>query len=101
MHLIHCDTAPPILAFPDFHREFILDTDASDSGLGAVLSQIHDDGKEHVMAYASRSLSKAERNYSVTHRELLAVISHFRQYLLGVKFKLHTDHSLLDNQREN
>ena len=70
----------PILAFPDCSRMFILDTDASNQGIGAVLSQ------EHVVAYASRVLSKAERKYSVTRKELLAVVSflhHFRPYLLG------------------
>ncbi|KAL5509240.1 hypothetical protein EMCRGX_G004577 [Ephydatia muelleri] len=63
----------PILAFPDFTKMFILDTDASQSGVGAVLSQLHD-GQERVVAYASRVLSKAERQYSVTRKELLAVI---------------------------
>ena len=95
--LRHRLTTPPIIAFPDFTKEFILDTDASDSGLGTVLSQVHE-GKEHVIAYASKSLSKTERNYSVTRRELLAVViftAHFRQYLLGTKFKLRTDHNSL------
>ena len=77
---------------------FILDTDASNQGIGAVLSQEHDDGFEHVVAYASRALSKAERKYSVTRKELLAVVSfvhYFRPYLLGRRFKLRTDHSSL------
>lgn len=90
--------SPPILAFPDYSKEFILDTDASDTGVGAVLSQVHDDGSEHVVAYASRVLTKAERKYSVTRKELLAVvvfIDHFRQYLLGQSFLLRTDHSSL------
>ena len=76
----------PILAFPDCTREFILDTDANEQGIGAVLSQIHQDGREHVVAYASRVLSKLECKYSVTRKELLAVIvfiHHFRPYLLG------------------
>ena len=88
----------PILAFPDCSRMFILDTDASNQGIGAVLSQEHDDGLEHVVAYASRALSKAERKYSVTRKELLAVVSflhHFRPNLLGRRFKLRTDHSSL------
>ena len=88
----------PVLAFPDCTREFILDTDASEQGIGAVLSQVHLDGQEHVVAFASRVLSKAERKYSVTRKELLAVIvfiHHFRPYLLGRRFVLRTDHSSL------
>ena len=88
----------PVLAFPDCSRPFILDTDASDSGIGAVLSQVQDDGTERVIAYASRTLSKAERRYCVTRRELLAAvvfIRQFRSYLLGNKFTLRTDHGSL------
>ena len=88
----------PVLAFPDCSRPFILDTDASDSGIGAVLSQVQDDGTECVIAYASRTLSKAERRYCVTRRELLAAIvfiRQFRSYLLGNKFTLRTDHGSL------
>ena len=91
-------TAPPVLVFPDFSKEFLLDTDASDQGIGAVLSQIQSDGQERVVAYASRLLSKSERRYCVTRKELLAVVvflHHFRQYLLGQKFILRTDHSSL------
>ena len=78
-------------------NEHLLDTDASQEGIGAVLSQICD-GNEQVIAYASRTLSKAERKYSVTRKELLAVVvftNHFRPYLLGRNFALQTDHSSL------
>ena len=91
-------TTAPVLAFPDYSREFILDTDASDTGLGAVLSQIQDDGSERMISYASRVLSRAERRYCVTRRELLAVVTfvqHFRPYLLGREFLLCTDHGSL------
>jgi len=63
-----------------------------------VLSQEQDDGLEHVVAYASRALSTAERRYSATHKELLAVVvflHHFWLYLLGQRFRLRTDHHSL------
>ena len=88
----------PILGFPDLEKQFILDTDASDSGIGAGLSQKDEARVERVIAYASRVLSKAERRYCVTQRELLAVVTfvqHFRPYLLGRRFVLCTDHGLL------
>ena len=90
--------SPPILAFPDYQKPFILDTDASNLGIGAVLSQEQDDGQERVIAYGSRVLSKAERRYCVTHRELLAVVyflQHFQPYLLGRHFTLRSDHGSL------
>ena len=90
-------TEAPILAHPDFEKEFILDTDASDVAIAAVLSQ-KIDGKEHVIAYASKTLSKCERRYCVTRKELLAVVNyvkHFRHYLYGKRFTLRTDHGSL------
>ena len=96
--LRHRLVTSPILAFPDYTREFTLDTDASDTGIGAVLSQVQPDGTERVIAYASRTLTKPERRYCVTRRELLAVVTfihHFRQYLLGRRFSLRTDHGSL------
>ena len=87
-----------ILAFPDYTKPFILDTDACDTGLGAALSQVDDDCAERVVAYASSTLSRAERRYCVTRKELLGVttfIKHFRPYLLGRRFTLQTDHGSL------
>ena len=92
-----CLVSSPILALPDFNKPLILDTDASDTGIGAVLSQVVD-GKEQVISYACRILSSAERKYCVTRRELLALVifmQQFRPYLLGRHFKLRTDHGSL------
>jgi hypothetical protein len=91
-------TSSPVLAYPDYAKPFILDTDASNTGIGGVLSQVGEDGEERVIAYASCVLSKLERNYCVTWRELLAAVhltKHFRLFLLGQKFTLRTDHSSL------
>jgi len=66
-------TSAPVLGMPADTGIFLLDTDASNVGLGAVLSQVQGD-REVVMAYASRSLSNAERNYDTTKKELLAVM---------------------------
>ncbi|KAJ8348856.1 hypothetical protein SKAU_G00274450 [Synaphobranchus kaupii] len=90
-------TEAPVLAYPDTQRPFIVDTDASNTGVGAVLSQEDEDG-ERVVAYYSRALGKVERNYCVTRRELLAVVRalhHFRPYLQGSHFLLRTDHASL------
>lgn len=90
-------TMDPILAYPDFSKDFILTTDASDFAVGAVLSQ-GQIGKDHPIAYASRTLSKSEENYCTTEKELLAIIwavKHFRPYLYGRRFKLVTDHQPL------
>ena len=86
----------PVLAYPSFDRPFVLETDASIVGLGAVLSQPQDDGQLHPVAYASRSLSAAERNYAITELETLAVvwaINHFHFYLYGHSVKVLTDHT--------
>ena len=88
----------PVLAFPDFSLPFILDTDACASGLGAVLSQVSAEGLERPVAYISRSCTEAERNYTITKLELLAVVwacRVFRPYLLLQPFLLRTDHSSL------
>lgn len=87
----------PVLAYPDPKKPFILDTDASDVGIGAVLSQ-ECDGLERVVAYASRALTKQERKYATTKKELLSMVTftkHFKHYLLGREFLLRTDHNSL------
>ena len=88
----------PILAYPQFDKPFILQTDASDQGLGAVLVQKDSNGFERVISYASRSLIDREKGYSATEKEALAVVyatDYFRPYLLGKKFTVVTDHSAL------
>ena len=87
----------PVLSYPNEDDPFILDTDASNDSIGAVLSQVHD-GREVPLAFASNSLSKTQRNYCTTKRELLAVVVYtkkFRHYLYGGNFTLRTDHSSL------
>ena len=64
----------PVLAFPDFSTEFLLETDASGTRLGAVLAQKQQDGTTRPIAFASRSLEPHERNYAVTELEALAVV---------------------------
>ena len=93
-----CLHSSPILAYPDFTLPFILDTDDCQYGIGAVLSQLQRDVTERVIAFASRVMSKAERKYSVTRKELLAAVTyihHFRPFLLGRHFVLRTDHGSL------
>ncbi|GBM02206.1 Retrovirus-related Pol polyprotein from transposon 297 [Araneus ventricosus] len=87
----------PVLIYPRTDKNFILDTDASNEGIEAVLSQ-KIGNEECVIAYFSKSLGKPERNYCVTRKELLAIvksIEHFHHYLYGRKFLLRTDHASL------
>ena len=88
----------PVLVYPRFgpECEFILETDASYVGLGAVLSQQQEDGRAHPVAYASRSLDPCEKRYGVTELETLGLVwavRHFRPYLLGHRTTVYTDHS--------
>lgn len=87
----------PILSCPNFEHPFILQCDASSYGVGAVLSQ-HYDGKEHVICYLSRALTKGEQNMTVTEKELIAVIwacEKLRCYLENTFFTVITDHHSL------
>ena len=85
-------------SYPRFDREFILQTDASDFGVGAVLSQIDDKGREKVIAYASKALSARQEKFSVTKKEAHAILfgtQQFCVYLLGRHFQIVMDHNVL------
>ena len=87
----------PVLAFPKEDLPYIVDTDASDYGIGGVLSQCIE-GTEHVIAYYSKSLNPVQQKYCTTRRELLAVVAtldHFKGYVWGPKFLVRTDHAAL------
>ena len=89
-------TSTPVLAYPRLDREFTLETDASIQGLGAVMSQVQDDGKLHPIAFASRALSGPEKNYGITELKTLAVVwavSHYHHYLYGNRVTAHTAHT--------
>ena len=91
-------TDAPVLAFPNFEQDFILETDASGEGLGAVLAQKHQDGGIGPVAFASRTLQQHEKNYGATELEALGVVlaaKHFRPYLYGHHCDLYTDHEAL------
>ena len=93
----NCLTTQPILQYPDFSKDFILATDASQYAIGAVLGQ-NINNQETVVAYASRVLQPAEVNYMTTEKEALAVywgIKHFHPYLYGRHFRLVVDHNAI------
>ena len=96
MLLILCArlNSPPVLDYPTRADQFILSTDASDSGLGAVLST----GRRSVIEYASRALTSAEMKYTTTEKECLAIVwavQKLRHFLLRASFILETDHKPL------
>lgn len=96
-HLRDALISEPVLQYPDLTKPFVVTTDASDYAVGGILSQ-GTIGKDRPIAYTSRLLNAAERNYSTIEKELLAIVysvNHFRSYLYGHKFTLVTDHKPL------
>lgn len=96
--LKNCLTTAPILTHPNFDQPFIIQCDASSTGVGSVLFQIGKDGLEHPISYMSKKLNAAQRNYSVTELECLSAIlsvKKFRGYVEGHPFKIITDHASL------
>jgi len=84
-----------VLALPRDEGDFILDCDASEVAIGAVLAHVQN-GEERPICYASQLYNRHEKNYNVTRKELLAVVTFvkkFRQYLLGRPFTIRTDHA--------
>ena len=85
----------PVLAFADYTKDFLLETDASKEGLGVVLSQKQEDGQFHLVAYGSQVLTTHEKNYHSTKLEFLglkwAIMEHFKEYLLYQPFLGRTD----------
>ena len=91
-------TQSSTLAYPDFDKEFILDTDCSGTAMGAVLSQISDQGEERPIAYFSKALKNSEKNYPITKQEMCALVGavrHFKPYLYGAQFTCRVDHHSL------
>ena len=83
----------PVLVLPDFAQLFVLECDASGEGIGAVLMQ-----GGHAIAFESRKLLPHERLYSIYDKEMLAImhaLAKYRQYLVGSRFRVRTDHNSL------
>ena len=89
----------PVLVFPDFDKPFLLETDASKEGLGAVLSQKQDDGCYHPVAFGSRTLVPSKQNYHSSKLEFLAlkwnITEYFKEYLAYAPFTVYTDNNPL------
>jgi len=89
----------PILRRPDFSNIFILQTDWNVLGIGIILGQLDEEGKEYVITYASRSNNKAESNYFSYEGECFIIVwavIHFRPYLYGTNFTLYIEHQPIE-----
>lgn len=88
-------TSRPVLASPDFNREFVVQCDASNRGLGVVLSQFDQNCDEHPVLYLSRKLTPREEAYSTSEKECLCIVWGIQKlacYIQGTKFTVETDH---------
>ena len=88
----------PILGFPDTDKDYLLYTDASDVGIGAVLTQNDEDGTERVISFASKAFSGSEKNWTTTEKEAFAVVwalQYFHPYVYGRHVTVFTDHRAL------
>lgn len=93
-----CLSSAPVLQQPDFSRHFFIQCDASTVGIGSVLFQKSDDGQEHPIAFHSKKLNAAQKNYSITELECYAAVlsvKHFRAYVEMMPFTIITDHASL------
>jgi transposase InsO family protein len=91
-------TKYPVLRAADPNKDYILETDASDEALSATIMQYDDDGNLHPIAYASKTLNDAQKNYTVTDREALAIVwglEHFNTFCEGHRYTAITDHAAL------
>ncbi|GFW13909.1 retrovirus-related Pol polyprotein from transposon 17.6 [Trichonephila clavipes] len=88
----------PVLYAPNFEREFIVQTDASNAGMGAVLTQLNEQGEEHPILYLSKKFSQVEKRYCTTEKECASIvfaIKRLHYYLYGIPFLVMTDHNPL------
>lgn len=96
--LKHCLTTAPVLRHPDFTKPFLIQCDASEYGIGAVLFQKNEDGLENPIAFYSQKLNSCQKNYSVTEKECLAAVlavKRFRPCVELMNFTVITDHASL------
>jgi hypothetical protein len=87
-----------MLSKPDYNRKFFVATDASNSGVGAMLYQIKDNQTRAYIQFAAKVFDKRQRFFSATHKELLGIVfalDKFHQFIYGERFTLETDHQAL------